>query len=162
MQKEQLIKEKAIETEELKIQGNVMWWHGTMVQLSNVSCISARGLAVEPFPKYAIVGIFIALVLFSINALVAVILLCAMGIWIYYWYQQKQVAESMTSLNILMNSGNTLQIIIRNKNFLQKVLTVLEKIMIDGGVGTQQIAINIKGCNISGNAKVLDDLKINS
>ena len=59
-----------------------------------------------------------------------------------------------------MNSGNNLQFIIGNKSFLDKVLQVLEQIIINGGVGGQSVTINIRGNKISGNASVLNDLNL--
>ena len=59
-----------------------------------------------------------------------------------------------------MNSGSNLQFVISNKSFLDKVLQVLELIIIEGDIGKQNITINIKGNTISGNAKVLNDLNM--
>lgn len=153
--------ETTINTPELRIQGNIMLWYGTMIQLSNVSYISTQGLPSIPFPAYSLIGILVGLFLFENHPVFSLLLFCATGGWIYYWYEKNLTIKCTTSLNIQMNSGTTLQFIIRNKEFLEKILAILEKIIIDGGIGSQQIAINIKDCNISGNAHVLDELKIN-
>lgn len=59
-----------------------------------------------------------------------------------------------------MNSGNNLQFIFYDKDFLDKVLDVLEKIIIEGGLGNQYLAINIERCKFGANTKVLNDLKL--
>ena len=59
-----------------------------------------------------------------------------------------------------MNSGNSLQFLFTNQSFLVKVLHVLEQIIINGGVGKQNVVINIHGNTISGNANMLNDLKL--
>ena len=76
------------------------------------------------------------------------------------WYSINEVRKSQTILNICMNSGNNLCILFSNGSFLKDVLNVLEEIIIDGGVGEQNVDINIHNCKISGNAHVLDNLNI--
>lgn len=66
---------KSIETNTLKIKGNIMCWDDTMVQLSNVSCISTSPLEQNAFPKYSILMIIVAILLFGRNILVSIILL---------------------------------------------------------------------------------------
>ena len=80
--------------------------------------------------------------------------------WIYGWYYFNNQRKSNTILSIVLNSGNNLQFIIGNKSFLDKVLQVLEQIIINGGVGGQSVTINIRGNKISGNASVLNDLNL--
>lgn len=65
-----------------------------------------------------------------------------------------------TVLCIAMNSGNDFQFIIDNKQFLNQVLKVLELIIIDGGVGQQNVTINIRGNKITGNVSALNDLRL--
>lgn len=59
-----------------------------------------------------------------------------------------------------MNSGNNIQIVFLDKDFLDKVLDVLEKIIIEGGLGKHNLAINIEKCKFGADAKVLNDLKL--
>lgn len=64
-------------------------------------------------------------------------------------------------LTICMNSGKNLQILFINKDFLNRVLSVLEKIIIDGGIGNQNISIDLSGSQFAGDAQVLNNLGIN-
>lgn len=154
-------KEKSIETSELRIKGNILCWHDTMIQLSNISYISTSPLELIEFPKYSILMIIAAILLFSINILVSVVLLVCSIVWIYRWFKINEIRKYKTVLNISMNSGNNLCILFGSGgSFLDDVLKVLEEIIIDGGVGEQNVDINIRHCNISGNAHILDNLNI--
>lgn len=153
-------KEKSIETSELRIKGNILCWYDTMIQLSNISYISTSPLELIEFPKYSILMIIAAILLFGINILVSVVLLVCAIVWIYRWFKINETRKYKTVLNICMNSGNNLCILFSSRSFLDDVLKVLEEIIIDGGVGEQNVDINIRDCNISGNAHVLDNLDI--
>jgi hypothetical protein len=65
-----------------------------------------------------------------------------------------------SNLRISLNSGEQYMVRIENDDFLMQVLGVLEQIMIDGGAGNQTISVSIHGCNITGNAKVIDNLQM--
>lgn len=149
-----------IDTPRLLVKGNIMCWDGTMIQLSNVSCISTKPLVQIAFPLFSLVFLLMGLLSLGYNLIVGIILLGVGGIWIYYWYKTNEERKKNTILNIVMNSGNSIQFVINNRNFLDKVLRVLEQIIIDGGVGKQNVSINIQGCQITGNAKVLNDLNL--
>lgn len=153
-------KQMVIETPELLVKGNIMSWYRTMIQLSNVSCISTRPLTTKEFPIPSIVLLLIGVLLFKSYFIVSIICLIIGIAWIYKWYETNEELKNNTVLNIIMNSGNNLQFVINNRDFLDKVLKVLEQIIINGGVGKQNITINIRGCEITGNAKVLNDLNI--
>ncbi len=153
--------EKSIDTPELMIKGNIMSWPGTMIQLSNISCISTSALSEKPFPNMAAGIIILGLLGFKFNAMIAVIVVLIGAAWIYVWSQENKERKTNTRLSIIMNSGNSLQFVISNKKFLDNILKVLEKIIISGGVGNQQVSINIKDCKISGSARLFEGLNIN-
>lgn len=152
--------ELVIETSELLIKGNIMCWDETMIQLSNVSCISTRSLSPIAFPVLSIALLIIGFLLFKYNWMLSIVLLVTVIVWICCWFTKNEERKNNTILNIVLNSGNILQIIINDKFFVTKVLHVLEQIIIDGGVGKQDVAINIQGCQITGNASVLNDFNI--
>lgn len=151
-------KEKSIETAELLVKGNIMSWDGMMIQLSNVSCISTAAIELMAFPIWSVAIVLGGLLLLTEYLLGGLIVLAVGIAWIYSWYYINQKRKANTILNIVMNSGNNLQFIVGNKNFLNKILQVLEQIIIDGGIGEKNVSINIKDCTISGNAQVLNDL----
>lgn len=153
-------KQMVIETPQLMVKGNIMTWQGTMIQLSNVSCISTRPLTQTVFPMYSIALLFIGVLLFE-DYLMASIISFGIGVaLIYKWYITNKERKKNTILDITMNSGNNLQIVFYEKDFLNKVLDVLERIIIDGGLGKQNITINIEKCKFGANAKLLNDLKL--
>lgn len=153
-------KEKSIETSKLLIKGNIMCWDGTMIQLSNVSCISTTALEQTEFPKLSLLLILAGCLFLKSSVLLALLLVAAGGAWIYYWYYINEKRKSNTILNIIMNSGNNLCFVISEKSFLNQILRVLEQIIIEGGVGNQNVSIDMRGCRISGDARVLNDLNI--
>ncbi|EOS46874.1 hypothetical protein V1226_09480 [Lachnospiraceae bacterium JLR.KK009] len=155
-----LKKEKSIETPELKVKGNIMSWDGMMIQLSNVSSVSTAPLDQLAFPMLSVLLIFVGIVGLKQELFFGVLLLVLGGAWIYGWYYINNKRKLNTILSIVMNSGSNLQFVISNKSFLDKVLQVLELIIIEGDIGKQNITINIKGNTISGNAKVLNDLNM--
>lgn len=155
-----LEREKSIETDQLVIKGNIMTWENTMLQLSNVSSISTYSLAGDSFPIRSIAVIVLGIICFTINALIAILLLIIGGVMIYNWYNNNERKKSETFLNIIMNSGNTISFMFNDKTFMRRVLTVLEQIIINGGIGNSNISINIKNNQFSGNAQVLNDLNI--
>lgn len=114
----------------------------------------------KPIPLIAIAIIVFSLALFGVSILVGFAGLAIGVVWLYLWNMENDNRKKHIILSIAMNSGNMLQILFNDKDFLENVKKVLERIIIDGGIGTQNIAINITDCEISGNARVLEDLKI--
>ncbi len=164
-----------IETPQLLIKGNIMSWKGTMIQFSNISCISTRPLAQTVFPSSSLTLLLIGFVAFIFSLLMSIthnLPLMFIGLlasiscsglgaaMIYTWYKTNEERKKNTVLNIVMNSGNNFQFVIKNSDFLDKVLKVLEQIMIDGGVGKQNVTINIQKCNFAGDAQILNDFNL--
>lgn len=153
-------KEKSIETPELLIKGNIMSWEETMIQLSNVSCISTAPLDQLEFPKMSIIILLLGIVIIFDNPVTGIILLTAGGIWIYVWHYINVIRKLDKMLIIIMNSGNSLKFIIGDRNFLNIIVQLLREIIIEGGIGDQNLIIKIEGCTIDGNARVLNNIKL--
>lgn len=151
-------KEKSIETEQLLIKGNIMSWEDTMIQLSNVSFISTSPLEPLKFPRIILLTLIASFVMMKFNAGIGVLLLMVCMGWSYFWYDENQSRDSKKVLKIVMNSGYSLCIIFANQSFLQTVLQVLKQIFIEGGVGEQNVMIDLRNAKISGNANVLNHL----
>ena len=81
-----MMMKKSIETKTLKIKGNIMCWDDTMIQLSNVSCISTSPLEQNAFPKYSILMFIVAILLLGRNISVSIILIIGGIAWIYIYY----------------------------------------------------------------------------
>lgn len=150
----------SIETKQLLIRGNIMSWDNTMIQLSNVSCLSTAVLEEIPFPKYAILLILAGIILFKFNVLVSFLVIAAGCGWIYTWYNTNRKRSLQTVLSINLNSGLNFRLLFGNRGFLDDVLKVLSKIITEGGIGDQNLSIDIYGCEFSGNAQVLNGLDV--
>ncbi len=150
--------EKVIDTPSLRIRKNIMMWEDTMIQLSNVSYVSASNIATTVFPVWAALMILAGLLVISESVLVALVLIGLGGLWIYLWYQGNVQRKQGAILTIRMNSGHTLQFTFNNKAFLLEVLKVLENIIVDGT--DSQVSINISNSTISGNARVLENANL--
>lgn len=152
--------ENSIETTQLLIKGNIICWSGSMIQLSNVSYISTSPIGALEFPSLLGLLIIAGFICLFIHPFAGLPLL-AIGFFLSYrWGIKNKERQEKTYLSIVTNSGDNFKIIIGDRKFLDKILKVLEQIIIEGGVGDQNVSINILGCNISGNANVLNDLKM--
>lgn len=79
-------KQRVIETPRLVVKGNIMTWQGTMIQLSNVSCISTRPLAQTLFPMYSIALLAIGIFLLEVQLIASIVFFGIGGALIYKWY----------------------------------------------------------------------------
>lgn len=151
------IGEKHIETPSLLIKKNIMTWDNTMIQLSNISYISADNIATTSFPVLAAVLVFFGFFLLEELAILALALILVGAFWIFLWNKDNQKRKRGAILTIRMNSGHNLYFTFENKNFLLHVLDVLEQIIIDGGTHNHQVSINVKDCKIN-NSKLFSDV----
>lgn len=147
-----------IDTPSMYIRKNIMIWENNMIQLSNISCISASDVDDLPYPTWAAVIILVGLVMFKVSALLAIVLLLAGAFVSFQWYTQNQKRKNEAILTIRMNSGSTFYILFNSKTFLQKVLTVLENTIVNGNV-PGSVKIDIKDSNIV-NSRVLDNAQL--
>jgi len=58
-------KEKSIITPQLLIDGNIMAWKNSAIQLSNVSSISTVPLELMPFPSWTLLVLLAGLIVFK-------------------------------------------------------------------------------------------------
>lgn len=160
-QMEFLQNEKCIETDQLNITGNIMTWQGTMIQLSNVSYITTKRVNVTPFPwgGLVLIGVGACAWIFTKSWLALLIILLG-GVIIGEWYIENKKRAQLKILTICMNSGKNLQFLFTDWMFLNRVLSVLEKIIVSGGIGSQNISIDLSGSQFSGDAHVLNNLGI--
>ena len=152
--------EKCIRTMKLNIMGNMMTWQGMLVQLSNVSYITTDELEAIAFPWISIMIIFVGFIFAMISFLFTIVAI-ALGVGlIYLWYKQEQKRKSSARLTLCMNSGDKLALVFLDRSFLTKVMHVLEKIILEGGIGNNEITIDLSGAQFHGDASVLNDLGI--
>ena len=118
MKKEQMkMGEKTIETPTLLIKKNIMAWDDTMIQLSNISYVSASDVASLKFPIWATLLVLAGISLLGISVIPGIVSIIAGGIWLYYWYQENEKRKKCSILTIRMNSGNNLYFKFNNKTF---------------------------------------------
>lgn len=154
-----LEKVNSIETTELEIKGNAMSWPGAMIQISNISCISTSDLSLEPFPKWALVIIILGMFGWSFSWLLSLILVVIGGGWIIIWQENNEEKKKIKNLTIMMNSGLCLRFSITDKAFLDEIIRLLKEVLREGGIGRQNIYIDIKNSQFSGNAQVLNHFR---
>ena len=121
-----------VSTDYLTIEGNMLKWSDTIIQISNISIISTSDVAGKPFPILTILLIFIGLGALSLGdsgIAVGILMLVAAGIWIYIWYENKKKEEALQKLSILMNSGLVYAIIFNDKKFLAQVMKRFAEIL---------------------------------
>lgn len=114
--------EKNIETPYLFIKKNIMTWNNTMIQLSNISLLTAADIDLLPFPILALLMILGGFVLFKSSAAFAILLFVLASVWFYFWYRENEKRKEGAILTIRMNSGHNLHFSFEDKAFLLKVV----------------------------------------
>lgn len=123
---------KAIETDFLKVKGNLISWQNTMIQISSISMISTAEVAKNPFPILSIVLFIVGILCVKfISALAGLAGIAASIIWIIAWNSKRQKLSELKKLNIMLNSGSVYTIIFNSRDFLDKVIGVLSDILAD-------------------------------
>lgn len=118
-----------IETDFLKVRGNLIIWENTMIQISNISMISTDNILGEPLPIWAVIMIILGLLSLNVNLLIAIVLLVIGGAVIFLWRKKDQERKQSKMLTFMLNSGNRFSLIFRNGEFLQKVSSVLIELL---------------------------------
>ena len=152
-----------IHTPSIFLERNVMIWNNhTMIQLSNISYLSAMNLPILVFPFMAALMILMGLIMLLAGEVVAfagLILGALGGIWIYFWYKENERRKNGAILHIKMNSGNELNFEFASKDFLYVVADKLQAILINGGAGAK-VEINISNSVIR-DSSVLNGMNLN-
>lgn len=144
---------KTVDTQCLKIQGNCLKFNDTVIQLRNISLFSTSDIAPPPFPAVAILVLFLGLACFFFQAVIALILLAAGGLWIFLWYRKAQEIKAMKRLTIITNSHDVFAISFSDQPFLEQVVMVLTSI-IAYPAAQSSVVMDIASCkfDIHGNS----------
>lgn len=149
-------KENNIVTEQLEIQGNLLRWEGTIIQISNISLITTSNLSTPRFPLWSLLLALAGIVAIAEESLLLglflIVVTSAIG---YLWYSDYQYAKSGKFLNLLLNSGHTYSIVFHDKKFLRKVLGVFSSIMIDGSNPAVNYNIDLNNCVIDRSSSII-------
>ncbi len=152
-----------INTPVIFIEKNMMMWNNhTMIQLSNISYLSAEKLPPAIFPVWTVLTIFVGLIMMMFGegmAAVGIMLWVFSGVYLYLWYKDAQKRENGAILHIKMNSGSVLNFEFDNKEFLWYVAEKIQNIMINGGTN-EKVEINIVNSVIR-DSSVLSGTNIN-
>lgn len=144
-----------IDTDYLKIYGNVLEWGNTLIQISNIARISNIPLTDTPFPRWTVVFLLLGMGSLDFSLVLGLILLAIPTISIVLWNMENKKRRKHTSLNIYLNSGRILSILFADKSFLEEVLIVMKKLIADPSVKSSEIIINIKDNVLSGDSSII-------
>lgn len=152
---------KELNLENFKITGDIIKWNGSIIKIGNISYITNDKFELPAFPKLAVGLILLGMVLRYFNTAAFLGSVVAGIVWIFLWFYERENLKNKMLLTLAMNAGTKILIVFQDKDFLNKVLNVLEEVMKVGNIGEQNIIVSIKDCDIHGNAKILTDMGIN-
>lgn len=142
-------KGKTIETDNLRIAGNLLGWNGALIQISNISLITTENLNTARFPLWTILCAIIGFALLRGATFFGILLIITAGAACYYWYTKVQETKNHKYLNILLNSGYTYSILFKNDSFLDDVLLVFSNILEEDKKGKTNYFIDMESCTIT-------------
>lgn len=146
-------KSKEIHTCYLNIKGNIIECNNLIIQISNVSTFEAINAPSEPFPLYTILALLIAFAVFSISALLSIIIAAIAIAIICKWYIKNNDLKNHRYLFITLNSNEVIRILFTDSSFLEKVLDCIKEILINPE-SKQEYHINIQGNTIHGGSAI--------
>lgn len=133
----------AIETDFLKVRGNLIIWENTMIQISNISMVSTDNILGEPLPLWAAVVMILGVLCFMVNPVIAVGMIVVSGVVLFSWSKKEQERKQLKMLTFMLNSGNRFSLVFRNQEFLQRVSSVLTELLAEKATN-KDITFNIK------------------
>lgn len=146
---------QTIDTPILSVKDNLFTWKDTVVQIPNISLISASQIEKAPLPIWTIIVIAIGIFLFQNSAIASICLIAAGIVGLYLWYAENNKRTQGAIMTVQLNSGSSLYIQFKDKEFLGRVIVALRGAIADGR--SAQLYINVQNCKIS-NSSVLDGL----
>lgn len=154
---------KTVETGNLQIEGHLMKWQDVVIQISNVSMITAAKLPAPRFPIWAIGSLVMAFLAFFFAStsygvqeqliFYGMFMLGLSIVGIIRWLIDCLKTLGHKYLQILLNSGYVYALYVPDQQFLQRILLVFENIFKDGGKVGDKVQINITNSTISGTVR---------
>lgn len=157
--------DKTVETDSLYIHGHLLKWENVVVQISNISSITASNIPIEKKSQYwlwgaLVIGLLGFTGLMSRDKGLAISLLALSVLCISVWWnkneEEKKDAKKLKCLSIFLNSGSTYSIIFDDESFLQQVLQVFANIFENGAQAGTNYHINLTGCTIDNQSSVVN------
>lgn len=145
-------KMKPIRTDNLILEGYLLMWKNAMIDVDNISMVTASDLPVPAFPGFSLLTFLagVALYLGFGEESIGVLLLLAGAGWFGLWCYQAYSVAGHKCLNLFLNSGYTYSIIFNNDAFLEEVLTTLIMVFKEGINENTLYTFNIGNCTING------------
>lgn len=139
-------KQKTIETDYLNVRGNLISWNNTILQISNISMITTNEFEKKPIPIYPFLLFIVGLLTFQFLASLSIVCIVSASLWGYFYYSNAKKIAELKILSFKLNSGETFGIVFNNQTFLNKVISVLTKIL-SQEIKSSNITFDIKNNN---------------
>ncbi len=153
---DKLVKKKTIDTDFLKIKGNLVSWRDTIIQISNITMISTTDLTLLAFPLWSIVIIIVGIFGFELSTFFGFIAILMGIISIIIWSSKNQDLKSKKKLNFMLNSGQIFSLIFNDRYFLEKVVTVLTEVL-EADIHDSNITFNIKNNTFHEDSSIINN-----
>lgn len=150
-------KDRTVQAKNLLIRGNLLYWEGVIIQISNICFLTTTNFNTPRFPLWSILLILAGIAFLSEAETIIVGLLLLLGavFAIYSWYKEFQDAKGKKYLTILLNSGYTYSILFNDHSFLSKVFHVFANILDEGTSPSINYFIDMVNCKIDNNSSVV-------
>ncbi|MDF3001555.1 MAG: hypothetical protein K0Q48_1674 [Bacillota bacterium] len=149
--------EKIIDTPTLRIKDNILSFDDYFILVSNISQVSIAPVTKKAFPKMSILLIVVGLLFFTMESLpFLIIALAFVGGGLYLIYTNTQENNNRgDNLSIQMNSGEYFIFNCKDREFLKKIMDVLQscanKLLTEAKIDLTNSVINYGDNNLISN-----------
>ena len=147
---------KIVETDVLKVKGNLISWDNSIIQISNISMLTTTDVEAN---KYSVLFVLIGLFITKTNIMAGLASLIIGIAWIYFWHKSSKQAKNSKNLNIVLNSGHIFIFIFHDKKFLEKVISVLSDILVASEKKAEYI-FNIKNSTFNDHSSLVKNMDV--
>lgn len=153
-------RENGIETSKLVVKDKIMIWDNTMLQLSNVSSVSAAPMERMAFPKWSVLLMVLGFLFVQYDMLLCLLFIGGGLGWIIAWDQINKAREQKKVLSVVTNSGDKYYFVFKDEKFLRKVLYTFKEIFNDKGTPNPMIVVDMKNSIVKGNLHMMNNSKL--
>ncbi|WP_288752198.1 hypothetical protein [uncultured Phascolarctobacterium sp.] len=150
---------KIVETDVLKVKGNLISWDNSIIQISNICMLTTTDVEANKFPMYSLLFVLVGLFIAKTNIMAGLASLIIGIAWIYFWHKSSKQAKNSKNLNIVLNSGHIFIFIFHDKKFLEKVISVLSDILIASEKKAEYI-FNIKNSTFNDHSSLVKNMDV--
>ena len=140
---------KILETDNMRIDKNIIKIRGRTFQISNISCISVYDVDKIKYPEWAVVLLIVGIIILFISPIIGIGLAIIGGAVLALIYKENSVDK--LKLTLWMNNGEAYSLSSTNIEFLYKVAGAIEYCMneSDGYCQIDFKANDITNCNFA-------------